>query len=303
MFNNPFEIFLLIAILTVVSIILYKVWNNKSTFTNNSSISLLQWNTHYECFVKNTTDCCSKPLVAYLNKMLPTVDFANLSMFEKTGYTPPSGYITIDQFSDKPAFECGYDITTLIYNSNRWEAVGKPIYGCLITNDRAYIIQQFKEKSAGSKPVYVIGSHWSHPAQGQSYPSDSTAALAKALSDNNIHSTDRIILLADTNDSFPDKPTPDSVLMNAILGGKATNVQGTGPRQTCCCSDPPQGSGPFPFKTDRIISNFGTGGNVQIPELTDIFGSIAQCPPPKNPLLGSCVFGEMHKPVFWKLQL
>lgn len=297
MFNNPFEIFLLIAILTVVSIILYKVWNNKSTFTNNSSISLLQWNTHYECFVKNTTDCCSTPLVAYLNKMLPTVDFANLSMFEKTGYTPPSGYMIIDQFSDKPPFECGYDITTLIYNSNRWEAVGEPIYGCLITNDRAYIIQQFKEKSAGSEPVYVIGSHWSHPAQGQSYPLDSTAALAKALSDNNIPSTARIILLADTNDSFPDKPTSDSVLMNAILGGKATNVQGTGPKQTCCCSDP----GDFPFKTDRIISNFGTGGKVQIPELTDIFGSIAQCPPPKNPV--SCVFGEMHKPVFWELQL
>lgn len=299
MFNNPFEIFLLIAILTVVSIILYKVWNNKSTFTNNSSISLLQWNIHYECFVKNTTDC-PKLLVEYLDKMLPTVDFANLSMFEKTGYTPPSGYITIDQFSDKPKppFECGYDITTLIYNSNRWEAVGEPIYGCLITNDRAYIIQQFKEKSAGSEPVYVIGSHWSHPAQGQSYPSDSTAALAKALSDNKIHSTDRIILLADTNDSFPDKPTPDSVLMNAILGGKAKNVQGTGPRRTRCCSDP----GNFPFKIDRIISNFGTGGNVQTPKLTDIFGSIAQCPP-KNPLLGSCVFGEMHKPVFWKLQL
>lgn len=302
MFNNPFEIFLLIAILTVVSIILYKVWNNKSTFTNNSSISLLQWNIHYECFVKNTTDCCSKPLVKYLDKVLPTVDFANLSMFEKTGYTPPPGYITIDQFSDKPAFECGYDITTLIYNSKRWEAVGKPIYGCLITKDRAYIIQKFKEKSAGSEPVYVIGSHWSHPAQGQSYPSDSTAALAKALLHHDISSKDRIILLADTNDSFPHKPTPDSVLMNAILGGKVKNVQGTGPRLTCCCSDPPQGNRPFPFKTDRIISNFGRGGNVKIPDLTDIFGSIAQCPP-KNPLLGSCVFGEMHKPVFWKLHL
>jgi len=167
---------------------------------------------------------------------------------------------------------------------------------------RAIRQKQFKEKSAGSKPVYVIGSHWSHPAQGQSYPSDSTAALAKALSDNNIHSTDRIILLADTNDSFPDKPTPDSVLMNAILRGKAKHVQGTGPRHTCCCSDPPQGDVSFPFKTDRIISNFGRGDNVQIPELTEIFGSIAQRPP-KNPLLGSCVFGEMHKPVFWKLHL
>jgi hypothetical protein len=316
-FNKPVVIFLLVAILIIVSIILYKVYENKSNFSNfsdsssgsdlsdDSDLSLLQWNVHYECFIKNKTDCCSKPLVDYLNNRLKSVnvDFANLSMFEMVGYTPPSGYISIDGFSTKPDYECGYDITTILYNSNRWKAIGNPIYGCLSTNDRAYIIQKFVEKIRGDpKPVYVIGSHWDHPQTGENYPSASVNALNKALKDNSIKPTSRIILLADTNDNDPKHPTSDTVLMNAILGTSGTNVLGTGPNQTCCCNDKPLDSGSFPYKTDRIItSNIGKSiGTVTIPNLSDIFGSVAQCP---SLLGGTCEFGEMHKPVFWKLKM
>lgn len=296
---HPFILFLLVCILTIVSIILYKVWDEKSNYLYPNQINLLQWNTHYECFVKNKNDCCTKPLISYLNKMIPRTDFANISMFEKTGYTPPSGYTTIDQFSAKPAFECGQDITTLIYNSKKWKAVSKPIYGCLVPNDRAFIVQRFENKTTGYK-VVIIGAHFSHPAQGQSYPSDSTAMISKTLQEHGISDeSDHIILLADTNDNFPDKPTPDEVFMKAIVGQKTKhNIVGSGPKQTCCCSDSPNPT-PFPYKTDRIISNRGTSkGKAVIPELTDIFGSIAKCPPPPGST-GGCVFGEMHRPVFW----
>lgn len=90
-----------------------------------------------------------------------------------------------------------------------------------------------------------------------------------------------------------------SFINNAILGNTANDVQGTGPKQTCCCSD----KGDFPYKTDRIISNFGSGGDTTIVELTDIFGSIAKYPPTDKLQLGSYAFGEMHKPVFWKLKI
>lgn len=297
---HPFILFLLVCILVLVSIILYKVWDTKSNYLSPTQINLLQWNTHYECFVKNTTNCCSKPLIAYLNKMLPRVDFANISMFEKTGYTPPDGYTTIDQFSNTPEYECGQDITTLIYNSKKWKAVSAPIYGCLVDKDRAFIIQRFENIITGYK-VVIIGAHFSHPAQGQSYPSDSTGKLADTLKANSISDkNDHIILLADTNDSFPDKPTPDDVIMKAIVGGSPTKpIVGSGANQTCCCSDSPNPTA-FPFKTDRIISNRGKSiGKPVIPELTEIFGSIAKCPPPSGST--GCVFGEMHKPVFWSV--
>ena len=287
-------IFLLVTTLAVTSIILYKVLNTKSNYSGANTISLLQWNTHYECFVKNKDDCCSKPLTKYLYNVLDgSIDFANLSMFELATFSTPTGYSIIDQYSDKPAFECGYDITTLVYNNTKWTPVGNPIYGCLNPKpDRAFIIQQFKNISTGFD-VYIIGAHMDHPVGKQLYPLTSVQVLAAALAKNGIGQSSNVILLADTNDANPDTPTPDSTFMNGILGGTAKNVQGAGANPTCCCSD-----GTFPFKTDRIISNFGaSAGPAKIVDLKTIFGAMAQCPSPGS----SCVLGEMHKPVFWSL--
>ena len=132
-----------------------------------------------------------------------------------------------------------------------------------------------------------------HPVGKQLYPLTSVQVLAAALAKNGIGQSSNVILLADTNDANPDTPTPDSTFMNGILGGTAKNVQGAGANPTCCCSD-----GTFPFKTDRIISNFGaSAGPAKIVDLKTIFGAMAQCPSPGS----SCVLGEMHKPVFWSL--
>ena len=305
MIYHPLILFLLVAIFVVSSLTLYKVLSKKSNYTSfggSKSISLLQWNIHYECFTENKDDCCSSKVVNYLQKAIPRVDFANLSMFELSGYKPPSQYGIISAYGTPTADQCGYDITTLLYNTNNWKAVGTPIHGCLIPKDRAYIIQKFQNISDSTLIVYVIGAHFSHPKQGQTYPIASIATLKKALLDNGIGSSDKIILMADTNDNFPYKPTSDSTFMNAILDQKAKNVQGAGANQTCCCNDSSQKNGPFPFKTDRIISNnMGTGGDATAVNLTDIFGSVVgQCPPSNNP---SCILGEMHKPVLWTVNV
>lgn len=293
-------IFFIIIVIIITSLILYKVWNTRSNYVGSNTISLLQWNTHYECFIKNNDDCCSKPLITYLNTLLNgNIDFANLSMFEITNYSPPNGYSIIDQYSQQPVYKCGQDITTLVYNNINWSPVGTPIYGCLNPKpDRAFIIQQFKNKTTGFD-VYVIGAHMDHPAAGQSYPIASVQALADALTNNGITQSNNIILLADTNDANPSNPTPDSTFMSGIFGGSpVSNVQGAGANSTCCCND-----GTFPYKTDRIISNFGkSNGPAKIIELNDpaLFGTLGNCPSASG---GPCTLGEMHKPVLWSLSV
>jgi hypothetical protein len=325
-------IFLLIMILITIFIILYKVSqiNVSSDFTHLTKsedvnlmpykyshgidISLLQWNIHYECFVNNKdadSECCSGPVIKYLNNKLigsPQIDFANLTMFESKNYSPPNGFKMIGSYTDSN-YICGRDGTALIYNSERWRPDGDAIHGCIIPTpiDRAFIIQKFIGNNDKNKNIslYIIGAHFSHPPEGSYYPQESLDRIKDTLKRSNISVESNIILLADTNDSDPSlaHETPDSVFMNGITNIITPNqVIGTGPVETCCCSDTPQttGLGPFPYKTDRIIANFGkSNGPAILGDPVSIVGG-SQCSVP-NPT--GCLLGEMHKPVFWSLQV
>ena len=318
MINNTYILLLLVGLsVAILSILIYNTVVQKSSFklfneNYSKSISLFQWNTHYECFTTETNGtCCSKPLESYINNNLinRNVDFANFSMFELKTYIPPENYTIINPFSH-PDKTCGYDITCLVYNNKRWKQVSDnnvyPYYGCLQypsdphpkskkgSWDRSFIIQKFTD----SKGVimFVIGAHYSHD------PELSTKRIAQTLQKLNITDKDNIIFMADTNDINPQQPTTNSSFMSQLLHTTPSNVQGTTTNMaTCCCSDTPKA---FQYKTDRIISNFGAGLTPQLGNLNQIFPDIQN---PCSPLVSTsdpvvkCKLGEMHLPLFWVL--
>lgn len=296
------------CILFIVSLILYKITKPKSSLKlfapkytdSNTKVSLFQWNTHYECFTTPTNDdCCSKPLTSYLNNNLVSrhIDFANFSMFENKDYKPPDGYEIINPFS-KPDKLCGRDITSLVYNT-KWTADSEngkyPYYNCFIPKtdpkgeDRSYVIQKFTKDDM---TIYVIGAHFSHK------PLDSIRTLATSLKSLGITANDNIIMMADTNDVDPKNPTKDSDFLKELLGGvNSTISNGTGPLNTCCCSDTPA----FKYKTDRIISNFGSPTKPQLGDLSLIFPNIK--PSACSKVSSLCSLGEMHLPLYWVLNI
>lgn len=204
-----------------------------------SALNLLQWNPHWQCFVKNEKNC-KENAEAALESLLAhyDVDFANIVELADNNYSLPVPWVWITK-------DCGKDRTALIYNSSRWAPgtmEGSGAEGCMEEGrDRPFVVQQFTAKVPGQlvPQVVVIGAHYPHTAEREALKQ----SLAFVLSATKVP---EVILIADTNENS--WVSNDNIMKDIGQGA----VTGTNLERTCCYNDNFYEAHTF----DRIIANF-----------------------------------------------
>jgi len=227
-------------------------------------MNVLQWSPHWECFQKSHT-CKSKVedlLTNYLTKY--DVDFANIVELEDSHYKAPASWKRITK---KCGFSTRADYTTLFYNKDRWNPVeGTLRTGCMDTNNRAFIVQQFEGIDNGEQAI-VIGAHFPHGIKN-SHLQD---AISSVMQSTGICS---VILIADTN---YDTRYSSAHLMGKLKIPNARISRSTDLLHSCCLNSH------FKLKGyDRIVTNT-PGTAVSTTMLFDWVPSWVQ--------------GEFHKPI------
>eukprot|EP00441_Pelagodinium_beii_P004776 CAMPEP_0197703616 /NCGR_PEP_ID=MMETSP1338-20131121/125527_1 /TAXON_ID=43686 ORGANISM="Pelagodinium beii, Strain RCC1491" /NCGR_SAMPLE_ID=MMETSP1338 /ASSEMBLY_ACC=CAM_ASM_000754 /LENGTH=435 /DNA_ID=CAMNT_0043287513 /DNA_START=306 /DNA_END=1610 /DNA_ORIENTATION=- len=197
---------------------------------DEKTISGLQWNPHWECFVK-AANSCGAAARASLNAILSAgfLDFAHIVMFEIEGYQPPEPYVMVKQV-------CGIDRVMLIYNSAHWTPSGSPHPICLQGNDRAGIVHAFHNKH-GLK-ITVAGAHFPHPGYGNHTPIKEAIASLDGS---------KLLLLGDTNREYA-----SGKLLCELNSNFCKYVISTELFDSCCNSDGFRHRG-----FDRVLANFG----------------------------------------------
>lgn len=274
-------------------------------------IILLHWNTHWECFAKsccNKTDSCPNAIGEYLNKMLRTqsIDFVSLLMFETKNYNLPNSYKIINPY---PSGKCGQDITSIIYDSSKWDSIGNTYIFCLQKNDRMTVIQNFHSKNK-SINLWVVAAHFGHNNRGLFDPSELKILNTFLTIDPKgpqIKSTDNVILMADTNASSDTGIESNENILQTVLGNKS-RVLGSIPSYSCCYNDKVNGKwSPFSYKCDRILANFGLRmatplqPNISAQEWAKSINLPSSCY--QMMCDNSPVIGEMHKPIMSELHI
>jgi len=238
------------------------------------NITALQYNVHWECFVKNKDDCCQNIINDFIETTLSEnkVDFANIIMLENNKVVSyGKKYTILNQFHNNPQM-CSRDITTMIYNNTKWIPIGKTIYGCLVPGDkpdRSYIVQKFQSKSTKNFDVLVIGAHFSHDK-------DQSLSVLKDIISKNKWNTGNILLIADTNIDVKDVQEDKNIYIMDNLGLKLK--VGSKYDKTCCYDE--KG---IVFTYDSILGNFGSKMTTNTLQL------------PNFPL--NCSFETMHIPL------
>jgi len=219
------------------------------------TITALQWNPHWECF-EQSAECKSRVVEALPGRLANGTDFANVVELEADGVALPEGWENITS-------ACRRDVTVLFFNAARWRRAsiaGAGERGCMVPDDRPYVVQLFEHRTEDLKLV-VVGAHFPHRQLG--------SALGEAIQ-RVVNSTgvDATLLIADTNINRPSAwpLCPASLcassadLMKALGVARAAEVLATDLLKTCCLN-PPYG---FAFEFDRVIANFGTAMTTEL---------------------------------------
>lgn len=126
------------------------------------AITALQWNPHWECFVR-TPHSCGQGATKALNGILKAgfLDFANLVMWADESYRPPAPFSMLKA-------KCGRDVVMLLYDRTHWRPSGEHKVLCLQGKDRASVVQVFTKTTAPllGLSVMVVGAHLPHPEMG-----------------------------------------------------------------------------------------------------------------------------------------
>ncbi|CAE8677556.1 unnamed protein product [Polarella glacialis] len=221
---------------------------------SESALNLFMWNPHWQCFVWNQNDCKGEVEKA-LETFFPAfdIDFAALVELADSNYTTPDGWSSNQS-------HCGHDLVNLVFNTNKWRMATSPgsyIAGCMVPNDRPFIVQLF-ESTSGGEPVIVAGAHFPHPDSSTLHSEDSLEYKATAntgpLRDAIAYIKDwsgvnKVIVIADTN-AWTWVPTSTIMEMLQIPSGTWVSTS----LERSCCFDagfPPE------YAFDRIMANFG----------------------------------------------
>lgn len=213
-----------------------------------AEIGLLQWNPHWQCFVKS--QACNSGARAALDTLLGggDLDFANIVELP-LNYTRPNGWDAVHS-------KCGLDITQLMYDSRKWLPEGDAVKGCLQAKppDRPFVIQQFSSaaptRSGFGTKVVVVGAHYPHP------PPDVrqlATDLGKVMQDTMVS---QVIFLADTNE-LRSRTAAD---IFSDIGVAADKLASTSLERTCCYNS----DFPEQYTFDRIIANFGWFSSTEV---------------------------------------
>eukprot|EP00406_Dinophysis_acuminata_P079744 CAMPEP_0179262990 /NCGR_PEP_ID=MMETSP0797-20121207/27650_1 /TAXON_ID=47934 /ORGANISM="Dinophysis acuminata, Strain DAEP01" /LENGTH=359 /DNA_ID=CAMNT_0020971139 /DNA_START=18 /DNA_END=1097 /DNA_ORIENTATION=- len=204
------------------------------------SLNILQWNPHWQCFVRNVHSCKSKAEEVLDSELVKgDIDFANIVELDDESYTPPNGW-SISRHT------CGMDLTALIYKSDRWhipKSAGSRATGCMVHKDRPFIVQHFAEVEAwGGRNIIVVGAHYPHTLE--------RGTLRKGLhSVLRVTKVKEVVLIADTNEDIHVSSSHIMAAIEAPLGSLMST-----PLRTTCCSN---NRFKLNMTYDRIISNFG----------------------------------------------
>jgi len=219
---------------------------------------MLQWKTSWECFDWNQNHCADNA-AALANDWLVQydIDFANLMQFRSEDFTPPTGWVGLS--TERDACE-GEDKTTLVFNDQRWSKLESPAAhstGCLDGQVGPYVLQAFKSKDSSRNVSGIIAICAQFPVPKQRPSMDdlpiliglnrTLAAIMNATGISNV------VILADTNrkNTLPS----DRITKVLHLPGRAVSTR----LLRSCCSVNNFASSAFAY--DRIIANFGAGGN------------------------------------------
>jgi hypothetical protein len=239
------------------------------------SLTVLQWNPHWECFVSENMDTCGNNAFDELSKLLSdnAIDFANVVEIneESDVYQPPEPWqITTAR--------TGQDSTALVYNSASWTPIGDAITGSVVDDqDRAFAVQAF-QSTATSEKVIVVGAHFPHNEFDSSNLAD---AVAKAMSAND--DALGVVFAADTNTEVT-KSTA-SILKDAMPSLSVDDDVASSELVVTCCHD--HG---YDYHTyDRVAATFATSVRTEL--LFDPEPSWADIESPEGRA------GEFHKAV------
>lgn len=205
-------------------------------------LSLYQWNLgHPENADANDWKAWNAQIESFLED--ETVDFFNVTNF--LDLKVPAQYKMIQ--SDCSA-DAKYDVTTLIYNTSRWEEAITPQRGALLPYAKPgsrgpFVLGKFKSKE-GTGELVVVGTHLPpFVTQCDCCASKSEKSLKEELGP---FASDEIVFLGDTNALFQDN---DGVFRSLGLkvGAKTPTTKQTITKGAlkCLCF----------FKPDRIITS------------------------------------------------
>eukprot|EP00927_Polykrikos_kofoidii_P069231 TRINITY_DN6460_c0_g1_i1.p1 TRINITY_DN6460_c0_g1~~TRINITY_DN6460_c0_g1_i1.p1 ORF type:complete len:270 (+),score=36.47 TRINITY_DN6460_c0_g1_i1:56-865(+) len=203
------------------------------------NLNILQWNIHWECFIKSP-GVCGPAAEVELTRLLTTneIDIASVIELDDPNYVPPAGY------AKKQSTMCGQDIVTILWKTDRLSFAGSATTVCMDpTPDRPALIMSFS--SAYGEALTVVGAHYPHPGYQSRQKIADTTSLRNALA--SIRPVGKVLLVADTNVfGATNKEIFQDLGINSVIAGSDERFH------TCCVHDG------FYFLFDRIIANFGT---------------------------------------------
>lgn len=131
--------------------------------TRLNNFRILQWNPHWECFTPGNMGRCGHNAMGALSAILPemSIDIANIIEINERSdfYSPPAPFRMMNARCGNPA----KDSSSIIYDSSKWTPIGGFVQGCMHHDDRAFIIQTFRNTASSEKVVFV-GAHFPHSA-------------------------------------------------------------------------------------------------------------------------------------------
>jgi len=247
--------------------------NNRSAAeeqTRLNTFKILQWNPHWECFTPGNMGRCGHHAMGALSAILPemSIDLANVIEINERSdfYSPPAPFRIMNARCGNPVM----DSSSIIYDSSKWTPVGGVVQGCMHHNDRAFIIQTFRNRASSEKVVFV-GAHFPHSASNGNLKRAAEAEMHRhkdALG---------VIFAADVNRE-EHVPTEHIVLgdvhsaahtVGAAAKGRITSAT---KHPSCCRNDG------FVHHYDRVAANFAHRVDTQMlfdpsPWWTNIPGS------------------------------
>jgi len=211
---------------------------------SQGTMGVLLWNPHWECFVKS--EDCKEAAEIKWTKMLALADFATAIMFEAPDYSPPSSHSRTEK-------TCGRDPVAMFWDNAKWAETDLEVMGCIVEDDRPFIIKSFKRKHAGltSQPadgaeVLMISAHFPHPANAtvpweSMFAEELITRIKESLAEKP-HAG--VIFAADTNLDFADS---SAEIMHHL--GVPGDIIGSTPAHTCCYNDG------YSYASDRVATN------------------------------------------------
>ena len=202
------------------------------------NILALQWNPHYQCFTDTTSKTCCTEIVKNYLQQVP-FDFANIVALETCyqnldldpKYTILNYYSNTTPGCEKSssAQTCKNDITSIIYDSEKWQTDGKMYYTCLDPPDRSALAYRFISIKEPNFKLVVVGAHFSHD------PDQSLENLRTWLN-RNFSVNENMLLLADTN---IDSPARNNMIISSLQSASVMAPKWTvsKPVISCCYQD------------------------------------------------------------------